>query len=241
MSKKKIQALVSKLATHENFGQFRYLTTDDGEIWFVGVDIAKILGYKNGSRDVNRHVDPEDRKVFKSTETVVLKPVDLTGLKSVETVGLKPADLADLKIPNRGLIFINESGLYSLIFGSKMPEAKKFTRWVTSEVLPSIRKTGSYSTKKIIPRNFPIPPEVKTFKILEPIELDLSKDTKKVRKFKAEHPKYQDCTDWIEYDKVAEFPIDDEFRNFYNDGGNTEEWIREMKNFGRIKYLEVGL
>lgn len=142
MSKKKIQALTTQLATHENFGQFRYLTTDDGEIWFVGVDIAKILGYKNGSRDVNRHVDPEDRKVFKSTETVVLKTVDSTGLK----------------IPNRGLIFINESGLYSLIFGSQLPEAKKFTRWVTSEVLPSIRKFGYYkveqSKEEIVEKTF---------------------------------------------------------------------------------------
>ena len=121
MAKKKIQALVAKLAAHDIFGQFRFIKKEDGEIWFVGIDVAKILGYKNGSRDIYRHVDAEDREVIRlSTETVP----NLGG--------------------NPNKIIINESGLYSLILGSQLPEAKKFTRWVTSEVLPSIRKTGEY-------------------------------------------------------------------------------------------------
>lgn len=122
MHKKQEQALVTQVATHDIFGQFRYFKNDDGEIWFVGVDIAKILGYKNCSRDLRRHVEPEDMKVVKL---------------STETVGNFGGN------PNK--VIINESGLYSLIFGSKLPEAKKFTHWVTSEVLPQIRKTGSYS------------------------------------------------------------------------------------------------
>ena len=128
MSKKKIQALITQLAVHDIFGQFRYFKKDNGEIWFVAVDVAKILGYKNGSRDIYRHVDAEDREVVRlSTETVP----NLGG--------------------NPNKIIINESGLYSLIFGSKLPTAKKFTRWVTSEVLPSIRKNGFYAlpNKKI--------------------------------------------------------------------------------------------
>ena len=105
MAKKKIQALVAKLAAHDIFGQFRFIKKEDGEIWFVGIDVAKILGYKNGSRDIYRHVDAEDRKIIRlSTETVP----NLGG--------------------NPNKIIINESGLYSLILGSQLPEAKKFTR-----------------------------------------------------------------------------------------------------------------
>ena len=78
--------------------------------------MADILGYQNGSRDINRHVDEADRH----------KVMLFDGNQDKET------------------IIINESGLYSLILSSKMPNAKKFKRWVTSEVLPSIRKTGGY-------------------------------------------------------------------------------------------------
>ena len=88
----------------------------NGEPYFVGKDVTNILGYQNGSRDINRHVDDED----KLTERIVLSG------------------------QNREVIVINESGLYSLILSSKLPSAKKFKRWVTSEVLPQIRKTGGY-------------------------------------------------------------------------------------------------
>ena len=137
--------------------------------------------------------------------------------------------------------FVNEPGLYRLIFMSRKPEAEKFKRWVFHEVLPSIRKTGSYSIREKKPRELKISPAIKKFKILEPIELDLSKDTKKVRKFKLEHPKYQSRTDLIEYDRITEIPIDEEFRNFYNDGGNPKEWADEMKKIGKIKFYETGL
>ncbi|MFP8915255.1 BRO family protein [Enterococcus innesii] len=93
------------------------------ELYFVGKDVAEILGYKNVSRDINRHVDEEDRQNYQN---------------------------GTFESP-RGLTIINESGLYSLILGSKLPKAKKFKRWVTSEVLPSIRKTGGYTN---IPRTF---------------------------------------------------------------------------------------
>lgn len=136
MHKKQKQALATQVATHDIFGQFCYFKNDNGEIWFVGVDIAKILGYKNCSRDLRRHVEPEDMKVVKlSTETV-----ENFGGLSTETVGNFRGN------PNK--VIINESGLYALIFGSKLPQAKKFKRWVTSEVLPSIRKTSSYSVEK---------------------------------------------------------------------------------------------
>ena len=94
--------------------EVRALTIDD-EPWFVGKDIADILGYQNGSRDINRHVDEEDRQNYQNG-----------------TFG------------NRGVTVINESGLYSLILSSKLPQAKEFKRWVTSEVLPAIRKQGGF-------------------------------------------------------------------------------------------------
>lgn len=90
----------------------------NGEPRFVGKDVANILGYQNGSRDINRHVDDEDRQ----------KLMVFDGNQQKET------------------IVINESGLYSLILSSKLPTAKKFKHWVTSEVLPAIRKHGAYMT-----------------------------------------------------------------------------------------------
>jgi anti-repressor protein len=98
-----------------DFGQIRTIQ-QNGEPWFVGKDVADILGYQNGSRDVNRHVDEDDRQNYQNG--------------TFES--------------NRGLTIINESGLYSLILSSKMPKAKEFKRWVTSEVIPAIRKHGGY-------------------------------------------------------------------------------------------------
>lgn len=97
--------------------EIRTLLIND-EPYFVGKDVAEVLGYQNGSRDVNRHVDEEDKLTHQ---------ISASG-------------------QNRNMTIINESGLYSLIIKSKLPSAKKFKRWVTSEVLPSIRKTGSYLT-----------------------------------------------------------------------------------------------
>ena len=102
---------------NETFGNVRAVEID-GEAWFVGKDVADILGYENGSRDINRHVDEEDRQNYQN---------------------------GTFESP-RGMTVINESGVYSLIMGSKLPRAKEFKRWVTSEVLPSIRKHGAYLT-----------------------------------------------------------------------------------------------
>ena len=103
------------------FGSIR-TTIVDGEIMFVGKDVADILGYQNGSRDINRHVDEEDR----------FKVMFFDGNQDKET------------------IIINESGLYSLILSSKMPNAKKFKRWVISEVLPTIRKHGVFAVDEVL-------------------------------------------------------------------------------------------
>lgn len=96
--------------------------TINNEPYFVGKDVAGILGYQNGSRDVNRHVDEEDKLKYR--------------------FGTSGQD--------REMIIINESGLYSLILSSKLPQAKEFKRWVTSEVLPTIRKHGMYATDQLL-------------------------------------------------------------------------------------------
>lgn len=103
------------------FGSVR-TTTVNGEVMFVAKDIATILGYSNPRDAINKHVDDEDK-----------------GVAKCDTLG----GVQDLTI-------INESGLYSLILSSKMPNARKFKRWVTAEVLPAIRRHGMYATEELI-------------------------------------------------------------------------------------------
>lgn len=102
---------------NEQFGEIRTITKGN-EPWFVGKDVAAILGYSNVRDAVYKHIDEEDK------------------------LRMQIADAGQ----KRDVTFINESGVYSLVFSSKLPQAKAFKRWVTSEVLPAIRKTGSYGT-----------------------------------------------------------------------------------------------
>ena len=108
-----------QIFNNSEFGQIRSLVLDD-EVWFIGKDITMALGYSNDRKALQDNVDVEDRRLIQKS---------LCGT---------------LEIPNRGVTAINESGLYSLVLRSKLPNAKKFKKWVTSEVLPSIRKIGSY-------------------------------------------------------------------------------------------------
>ena len=110
-----------KTFSNNEFGEIRVLEIEN-EPWFVGKDVATILGYKDTSDAIKKHVDEEDK-----------------GVGEIPTPGGKQ----NMKV-------INESGLYSLILSSKLPNAKKFKRWVTNEVLPSIRKHGAYMTEDTI-------------------------------------------------------------------------------------------
>lgn len=105
-----------KIFSNEEFGQIRSIMID-GEPWFVGKDVAAALGYEKERNAIQKHVDADD--------------------------ALKRGILTNGGIQE--MTVINESGLYSLIFGSKLESARKFKHWVTSEILPSIRKTGTYS------------------------------------------------------------------------------------------------
>lgn len=102
--------------TNEKFGEVRTVKIN-GEPWFVGKDIAEKLGYKDPRGAVSKKIDVEDK-----------------GVAKMDT----PSGTQEMTI-------INESGMYTLILGSKLPQAKEFKRWVTSEVLPSLRKNGTYS------------------------------------------------------------------------------------------------
>ena len=104
--------------TNPTFGQVRTVTVDD-EVWFVGKDVAQALGYKEATKAARERVDPEDR-----------------GVSKIDT----PSGKQEMTI-------INASGLYSLVLSSKLPDAKKFKRWVTAEILPAIRRTGGYQTR----------------------------------------------------------------------------------------------
>lgn len=116
--------LTVQVYTNEEFGEIRTLEIN-GEPWFVGKDVAEKLGYTNTRKALVDHVDEDDKQIIQRSQNVTFE------------------------IPNRGLTIINESGLYSLILSSKLPNAKKFKKWITSEVLPSIRKTGSYGVPQL--------------------------------------------------------------------------------------------
>ncbi len=115
-----------KVFENEEFGQVRTIVKD-GNPWFVGKDIATVLGYAKPADTIRKRVDEEDR-----------------GISKMET----PSGIQEMTI-------INESGLYSLILGSKLDSARKFKRWVTSEVLPTLRKTGTYSVSTTY--QYPVP------------------------------------------------------------------------------------
>jgi prophage antirepressor-like protein len=109
-----------KIFENEAFGKVRVIERNN-EPWFVGKDVAGILGYSDLNKAISMHVDEEDKKLNDKTSS---------------------------SFGQRGATLINESGLYSLILSSKLPATKQFKRWVTSEILPTIRKTGSYSVNQ---------------------------------------------------------------------------------------------
>lgn len=108
-----------KVFNNSDFGEIRTIIVDD-EVWLVGKDVATALGYTNPQKAVRDHVDEEDRTV---NDSFIVNGTPIT--------------------------LINESGLYSLVLSSKLPTEKEFKRWVTKEILPSIRKTGRYITPQV--------------------------------------------------------------------------------------------
>lgn len=146
--------------TNAEFGSVRTLTIDN-EPYFVGKDVAEILGYSDTAKAIRVHVDEEDKQIFKVDE------------------------MATLKTSNYGVYVINESGLYSLILSSKLPNAKKFKHWVTAEVLPSIRKHGAYMTPETLEQALTSP----DFLIKLATELKTEKEKRQALEVQAEENK----------------------------------------------------
>lgn len=135
------------------FQQLRVVEDANGNPWFVGKDVAENLGYIRERDAIRDHVDPEDKVLLKQKNGMGVVVLNENGSKSGKTPPLgnpfpSPINITGLNVPPRGLTIINESGMYSLIFGSKLESARRFKHWVTSEVLPSIRRTGSYSMEE---------------------------------------------------------------------------------------------
>ena len=124
------------LSVFENteFGRVRTIALDE-KPWFVGKDVAEILGYSNATDAIRYHVDDKDRMGSKNST-----PSDEAG------VGILPPSIIDSMGREQFPVWINESGVYSLIMGSKLPDAQEFKHWVTAEILPSIMRHGEYQT-----------------------------------------------------------------------------------------------
>ena len=118
-----------QIFNNPEFGEVRTIPID-GDPWFVGKDVAAALGYENNRDALAKHVDEEDK-----------------GVAKCDTLG-----------GPQNVVIINESGVYALIFGSKLERAKRFKHWVTSEVLPAIRKTGQYLIPGMAPQLCPVKP-----------------------------------------------------------------------------------
>lgn len=140
------------------FGTIRTLEKDN-EVWFIGKDVAEILGYSNTRDALTKHVDSEDK------------------------AGVAIHDGRQ----NRSMIIINESGLYSLVLSSKLPTAKKFKRWITKEVIPSIRKHGGYLTPDKLEEVLTNPDTI--IKLATELKQERAKRIEHEQKIEADKPK----------------------------------------------------
>ena len=166
-----------KIFKNSEFGEIRTVEID-GEPWFVGKDVAEILGYANPSKALSDHVDEEDK----------------LNNESLSSLG------------QRGGWLINESGLYSLILSSKLSTAKKFKRWVTSEVLPSIRRTGAYGVQ--VPRTLKeaLQLALEQEEKLEALQLDNSIKTQQIAELTPKATYYDlilQCKDLLSVTEIA--------------------------------------
>lgn len=160
----------------------------DGEPWFVGKDVADILGYSDTAQAVRKRIDDEDKGVVEMT-----------------TPGGK-----------QNMVVINESGLYSLILSSKLPTAKAFKRWVTSEVLPTIRKHGAYMDTDIIEKSLADPDFL--------IQLATTLKEEKQRRMEAE----------------AKIAADEHKVDFYDAVGNTSATLT-VERFAKLVTEKLGI
>ena len=140
--------------------------TNEFEPWFIAKEVATLLGYTNASKAIGDHVDELDQKMLSYNECKELFGQNIISDESLENADdfrgpINEPPKNTININSQGMKFINESGLYTLIARSDKREARKFQRWVTSEVLPSIRKTGSYNVQQQLTPSYMIEDRIK--------------------------------------------------------------------------------
>ena len=204
---------MNELKIFENpaFGQVR-IVERDGEPWFVGKDVAQALGYKNPQEAIRTHVDEEDR-----------------GVSEILTPGGK-----------QNIPIINESGLYSLVLSSKLPTAKAFKRWITSEVIPSIRKHGAYITPDTLERMIADPDTtiqlLTTLKEERQARVQLEAENAQQKQLLAEYsPKAS------YYDVVLQTPDALSISQIAKDYGKSAKWLNNLLHELGIQYNQSGV
>ena len=190
-----------RIFENETFGKIR-VTEINGEPWFVGKDIAEKLGYSDPQKAVKMHVDEDD----KLTRQIVVSG------------------------QNRNVVVINESGLYSLVLSSKLPTAKAFKKWVTSEVLPSIRKHGAYMTPQALTQALSTPENLIT--LLQTLQSEQNKNKELSAEIEVMKPKasYYDlvlnCKDLVPISVIAK------------DYGKSATWLNRYLREKKIQYRQ---
>lgn len=204
---------MNELKIFENpaFGQVR-IVERDGEPWFVGKDVAQALGYKNPQEAIRAHVDEEDR-----------------GVSEILTPGGK-----------QNIPIINESGLYSLVLSSKLPTAKAFKRWITSEVIPSIHKHGAYITPDTLEQMIADPDTtiqlLTTLKEERQARVRLEAENAQQKQLLAEYsPKAS------YYDVVLQTPDALSISQIAKDYGKSAKWLNNLLHELGIQYNQSGV
>ena len=204
-----------KIFENPTFGQVR-IVEREGEPWFVGKDVATALGYSDTADALKKHVDEEDKEL------------------------LKPGEMPTLKMSNFGAYIINESGLYSLVLSSKLPTAKTFKRWITSEVIPSIRKHGAYITPDTLEQMIADPDTtiqlLTTLKKERQARVQLEAENAQQKQLLAEYsPKAS------YYDVVLQTPDALSISQIAKDYGKSAKWLNNLLHELGIQYNQSGV
>ncbi len=197
---------------------FEYEGTDvrtveiDGEPWFIGRDVAEVLGYSNASKAISDHVDEDDKGVTKRY-----------------TLG-----------GSQGMTVINESGLYSLILSSKLPDAKKFKKWVTSEVLPSIRKHEAYITPNAVEKMLADPDTA--IRLLNEIKAEREKRTELESVVATQQLQLEEAKPKVTYyDLVLQSKDCISVNKIAKDYGRSAIWLNQYLSQKGVQYKQSGV
>ena len=199
-----------KVFENEEFGSVRTVVIDD-EPWFVGKSIATMLGYHNANEAIGDHVDDEDKLNSKTLSSF------------------------DLDLGQRGGWLINESGLYSLILSSKLPKAKEFKRWVTKEVLPSIRKHGLYATDDLVEKTLEDPDYI--INILTRLKEERTKNKQLEEENAIKTQQIAECEPKVTYyDMVLQSQNAIPITQVAKDYGKSAVWLNDWLHIKGIQY-----